>query len=80
MEKEMYVGIDQTRHEGCVAEVDGLHPGGVSYGGAGGNNFSALNQDLTGSENTACFYIEQARGMENDGLRRGQSLRRRNAG
>jgi hypothetical protein len=52
----------------------------MGYGGAGGNDFSAFDQDLTGGENTACFYIEKARSMENDGERCERSLRRGNAG
>ncbi|MEA3005630.1 MAG: hypothetical protein QOI94_899, partial [Acidobacteriaceae bacterium] len=75
VQKEMYVGVYQARHQGGVAEVDGLRSGGMSDGGTGGNDFSTFDQDLTGGENTACLYIEQARGMEDDGLRCRRRLR-----
>jgi hypothetical protein len=80
VEKEVYVGVDQARHEGGIAEVDVLRSGWMGYGGAGGNDFSAFDKDFTGGENTACFYIEKARGMENDGWGRRRSLRRGDPG
>ena len=80
VEKEMNVGVDQARHQGRVAEIDGLRTGGMGYGGAGSHDLSAFDQDLTGGENTARFYIEKTRGVENDGLRCGRSLRRGDAG
>ena len=76
----MHVGVDQARHQGGVAEVDGLRSGGMSNGGAGSNDLPAFDQDLAGGKNTARFYIEKTRGMKNDGVRCGRSLRRGDAG
>jgi hypothetical protein len=80
VEKEMYVSVDQTRHQGRIAEIDGLRAGGMANRGAGSNDLSAFDQHLARGENTARFYVEKARGMENDGLRRGWSLRPGDAG
>ena len=65
----MYVGVNQARHQGGVAQIDGLGPGGMGDGGAGGNDLLSFNQDLAGDKHAAALYIEQARGMENDRVR-----------
>ncbi len=65
----MDVGVDQAGHQRRVAEIDGLRPGGMGDGGAGGNDLLSFNQDLSGGNDAAAFDIEQARGMENDGVR-----------
>ena len=71
----MHVRVDEARHQGCVAKIDGLGSGGMSHGGAGSHDLSAFYQDFAGAENATRFYIEKTRGMENDGLRRRRSLR-----
>jgi hypothetical protein len=52
----------------------------MGYRGGGSYDLSAFDQDLTGGKDTTRFYIEKARGMENDGVRCGRSLRRGDAG
>jgi hypothetical protein len=52
----------------------------MGYGRAGSHNLSTFDQDLAGGENTTGFYIEKTRGVENDGLGSGWSLRGGDAG
>jgi hypothetical protein len=77
MEEEMHVGVDQAGHQGRVAEIDGLSSRRMGDGGAGGNDLVCFNQDLSGGEHAAALDIEQARGMENDGVRGCGNLCRR---
>ncbi len=71
----MHVGVDQAGHQGGVAQIDGLGSGGMGDGGAGGNDLLSFDQDLSGDKHAAALDIEQARGMENDGVRGCGSLR-----
>jgi hypothetical protein len=52
----------------------------MGYGGAGRHDLSTFDKDLAGGENTTGFYIEKTRGVENDGLSGGRSLREGDAG
>ena len=74
VEEEMDVGVDQPRHQRGIAKIDGLRSCRVGYGGAGGDNLLSFDQDFSGGKNAAGFDVEQARGMENDGVRRSRSL------
>ena len=74
MEEEMHVGVDQAGHQRRVAQIDGLRSGGMGDGRAGGNDLLSFDQDLPGGKHAAAFDIEQARGMENDGVRWRRSL------
>jgi ethanolamine ammonia-lyase large subunit len=69
MEEEMHVGVDQARHQGCIAEIDGLRAPGVGDRGADGNDLVSFNQHLSWGQDAATLDIEQARGMENHGVR-----------
>ena len=75
MEEEMDVGIDQAGHQGGVAQIDGLGSSGMVDGGAGGDDLLPFDQHLSGGKHAAGFDVEQARGMENDRVRCGGSLR-----
>ena len=70
----MHVGVDQAGHQRRIAQVDGLRPGGVGDGRAGGNNLLSFDQHFSRRNNTPAFDIEQARGVENDWVRSGRSL------
>jgi hypothetical protein len=74
------VSVNQARHQGGVAEVDGLCAGGMGNRGAGSHDLSAFDQDFAWGEDTARFYIEKTRSMENDGGRCGRRLGRGGAG
>jgi hypothetical protein len=77
MEEEMHVGVDQAGHQGRVAEIDGLGSRGMGHGRAGGNDLVSFDQDLSGGQHASALDIEQARSMENEGVRGCGSLRRR---
>ncbi len=74
VEEEMDVGVDQSGHQRGIAKIDGLRSSRVSYRGAGGDNLLPFDQDFSGGKDAAGFDVEQARGMENDGMRRSRSL------
>jgi hypothetical protein len=67
VQEEVDVGVDQTGHEGAIAQVDGLRAGGMGYGGAGFNDAVALDEDFGGSGNFAGFNVQKAGGVEDFG-------------
>jgi len=68
MEEEMHMGVYQAGHQGRVTQIDGLGSRGMGDGGAGGNDLLSLHQDFPGGKHAAALDIEQARGMENNGV------------
>jgi hypothetical protein len=62
VQEEMYVRVDEARHQGCVAEVDDLCSGWVSDAGANGCDALTLNADLCGCDDLSDGDIEHSRG------------------
>jgi len=76
MEEEVDVGVDEAGEERGVAEIDDLGGGGMRNRGANFNDAFALDENFAGSDDFAGFDVEEAGGVENDGLW-GVGLRKR---
>jgi hypothetical protein len=63
MEKEMHVGINQTREQSAIPEIDGFCAGGVGHLCAYFHDAFALDQYLTGLRDSSAFDVEQTRSM-----------------
>src|SRR5665213_255013 len=76
VQKQVDVGVDETGHEGGVAEVDDLRAGWVRDVRADFADAVAFDEDFSGSNNLAGGDVEGARGVEDgDLLRRTAFLR-----
>ncbi len=71
MEEEVHVGVDQTRHQRRVAQVDHRRPGRMRHRRAGGLDAVAFHQHLAGAHDPARHDLEEPRRVQHD--RRGVS-------
>jgi len=71
MEEEMDVGVDESGHEGAVAEIDDGGSGGMGDAGAGLGNAVSADENFAGSDEGAVVDIEQMGGVEDCYLRLG---------
>ena len=69
MQEEVDVRVDQAGEKCGVAEIDEFGGVRVIHLGADFYDESALDEDFPGSNGAASFYVEQARGVEDDGAR-----------
>jgi hypothetical protein len=68
MEEEMDVGVDEAREQGNVAEVDDFGVLGMVDGCGDGADAVAFDEDFAGLEDCAGVDLEEAGGVEDDGL------------
>jgi hypothetical protein len=66
----MNVGVDQSGHEGAVAEIDDFCAGRALNRNSYRDNAIALHQNFAGLEQTSVLDIQQTGGVKNDGARR----------
>lgn len=67
MEEEVCMGIDETRHEGGLAEVEDLGVGRVGDMGPGLDDAFTLDEDLARRNQAGIADVEKVGGVENDG-------------
>jgi hypothetical protein len=70
MEKEVDVRIDETGHEGGVAEIDGGGSGWVGDSGTRLGDAVATDENLAGGDKCAVLNIKQMGGAQDCYLRR----------
>ena len=68
VEEEVDVGVDETRHQGCGAEVDGLGSRGVGDVLADLGDAVAGDEDFAGGDELAGGDVEQVSGVEDCGF------------
>jgi hypothetical protein len=74
MKEEVNVGVDQSGHQRCVAEVDDLGSGGTSDGCSNCDDSVAFDKDFARADDFAVSDVEHSRCVEHDWmLRRGLS-------
>jgi len=66
--------IDQPRQQGCVAQIDRLCSRWMSNRGTDLGDAFALHQNFAGRQYSSGFNIQQARGVQHNGRRRGICL------
>ncbi len=76
VEEEVDVGVDQAGEQGGVAEVDDFGVRRARDFRADFVDAVALDEDFAGSGDAAGFDVEQARGVEDDGVGRRRGGRR----
>ena len=62
----MDVGVDESRHQGCRAQIDHRGAGRMRDRGASFNNAIAAYQHLTGAREPALLHIEDVGCVEHD--------------
>jgi hypothetical protein len=77
VEEEVDVRVNQARKEGGVAKVNNFGAGGASDFCADFFYDVALDKDFAGGSNAAGVYVEEAGGVEDDGMRLRRGLRLR---
>ena len=77
MQEKVDVGVYEAGEQGGVTEIDEFGGVRVIHFCADFYDQAALDQDFAGGGHAAGFYVEQARGVEDDGARswRGRGLR-----
>ena len=70
MQEQMHMRVDQARHQGGVAQIDHFRARRMTDRAAHRRDAVALDQDLAGRHDAAAFRVEQARGMQHNGVRR----------
>ena len=66
MQKEVHMGIDETRQQRAVAQVDELRACWMRNRGSDGGNAFPFDQNLARRNHAAGIDFEQARGVQND--------------
>ena len=66
MEEEVYVGINQARHQGGWAEIDDLSASRMFDAGSDCANAIAFDKNLGGLQQIACIHLEKACGVQHD--------------
>ena len=67
MQEKVNVRIDQTGHERGITQIDELGSGRPGDLLARFENAIAFDQHFAGRDNAACFDVEQAGGMQDNG-------------
>jgi hypothetical protein len=72
MKEEMRVRVDQSGHQGCVAEIDDFCSNGTRDGRSSGSDSLAFNKNFAGNDDFTVGNVEHASRVEHDrGLWRG---------
>src|SRR2546428_1892708 len=74
------MGVDEAGQQGGVAQVDLDGAGGGGEAGAHGLDLAALDDYHAALDRGVALAVEQARGLEDGGLRRGRGLGRGDGG
>ncbi len=68
MEEKMDVGVDESGHQCCRAQINHRGATGMGDRRTSFNNAIAAHQHLAGADERAMFHIEHVGGVEHDGV------------
>jgi hypothetical protein len=69
MQKQVHMGINQSRQQSVVTEIDGFHACGVGHLCADFDDPLTLHQHFARFHDAPAFDVEQACGVKHDGVR-----------
>jgi hypothetical protein len=70
VKEEVHVRVDKAGEKCGVAEVNDFGPGGAGDFRADFGYDAVIDQDFAGGSDVAGFHVKQARGMQDDCVRR----------